>query len=326
MTAPDPVPALLERLFAETASGAIEPPPMFRRTFEPFLARPERAHALVREARYILDTGRGARARVVDAGCGFGLHAYLYHELGAAQVEGVEMDPARVEWGRRLAAFFPGGPEVSLRAADACALPSPDRTVDLLVVRESASHVHDDEALWREAARVLVPGGRLYIRDFNNCIDLTTRGERRDYWRRAEEVPGRGYRDRRRALLSSWHPGIAADRIEEAVVRTRGAYGNALREVAGRLLLGGFEPPTPAFPVRDPDTGMAHEREFHPWRLACQLRRHGFRARVLPPRLFASGLGLRGRLGAVRDAAVRLTHPFSSFFTPLFEVLAVRSS
>ncbi|MBI4230542.1 MAG: class I SAM-dependent methyltransferase [Planctomycetes bacterium] len=325
MTSPDPVPAILERLFSEAASGAIEPPGMFRRTFEPFLARPERAHALVREARYILDTGRGALARVVDAGCGFGLHAYLYRQLGALQVEGVEMDPARVEWGRRLAAFFPAGREVSLRTGDACALPAHDGTVDLLVVRESASHVHDDEALWAEARRVLVPGGRLYIRDFNNSLDLTTRGERRDYWRRAEEVPERGYRDRRRALLSAWHPEIAADRIEDAVERTRGAYGAALKEASVRLLSGGFEPPAPAFPVRDPDTGMAHEREFHPWVLARRLRRHGFRARVLPPRLFASGLGLRGRLGAVRDAAVRWTYPLSSFVTPLFEVLAIRS-
>lgn len=97
---------------------------------------------------------------VVDCGCGAGGLAGALAKRGA-KVTGIEPDPIQAKK-NKAAAPVPG---VTLLEAPAQAIPREDATVDAIVFSKSLHHVpfeHMDDAI-REAARVLKPGGFLYI-------------------------------------------------------------------------------------------------------------------------------------------------------------------
>jgi SAM-dependent methyltransferase len=93
---------------------------------------------------------------VLDAACGTGYGSRILSEAGARHV--TSMDISREASG---AAFV---------RADATRLPARTGAFDLYVSFETLEHVEDDEALVREARRVLAPGGRFFCstpnRDF----------------------------------------------------------------------------------------------------------------------------------------------------------------
>ena len=60
----------------------------------------------------------------------------------------------------------PFGDRASARVDDATSLPFRDRSFDLIVSSLSLHHWDDPEAAVPELARVLRPGGRVYIYDF----------------------------------------------------------------------------------------------------------------------------------------------------------------
>ncbi len=96
-------------------------------------------------ARYRWATAFASGRRVLDAACGTGYGSRMLLEAGARQV--VSMDVSREASG---SAFVRG---------DAARLPAKDRSFDLYVSFETLEHVEEDEALLREARRVLSPGG-----------------------------------------------------------------------------------------------------------------------------------------------------------------------
>jgi SAM-dependent methyltransferase len=101
---------------------------------------------------------RGRRA--LDVGCQTGALAIAMSRRGA-DVTAVDVDEKLIE-GARIRARGHGSP-AHFAVAVAEALPFPDRSFDVVTFVDVIEHVADARAAVREIARVLRPGGTLYL-------------------------------------------------------------------------------------------------------------------------------------------------------------------
>ena len=99
-------------------------------------------------------------ARVLDIGCGDAGALIAFAERGA-QCAGIEVDERSLARARVRAREH--GTEITLQSASAEALPFDDERFDLVMLDNVLEHVEDREETLREARRVLVPGGLLYM-------------------------------------------------------------------------------------------------------------------------------------------------------------------
>lgn len=123
------------------------------------IARLESQAALTFDAEYraIRAAGLDPAGTVVDLGCGTGaVLRRLRRSCPAATVIGVDVDP-------RLLAH---APPPALLARDGV-VPLDDDSADDVLVRYVAQHLgaRERDLLWREALRILRPGGRLHVVD-----------------------------------------------------------------------------------------------------------------------------------------------------------------
>jgi ubiquinone/menaquinone biosynthesis C-methylase UbiE len=102
---------------------------------------------------------------VLDVGTGPGV---LLVEIGRRRPDlrltGIDLSPDMIEAAARN--LRPLGERASARTADVTDLPFPDDSFDIVVSSFSLHHWDAPEAAVPELARVLRPGGRLYIYDF----------------------------------------------------------------------------------------------------------------------------------------------------------------
>lgn len=102
---------------------------------------------------------------LLDVGTGPGV---LLMELASRrphlQLVGIDLSPDMVAAAERNLQVY--GDRATARVADVCELPFPDESFDLIVSSMSAHHWDHPEAAVAELARVLRPGGRVYIYDF----------------------------------------------------------------------------------------------------------------------------------------------------------------
>lgn len=118
------------------------------------------AHALV------LDELGPHDRRMLDLGCGVGTAALYLASRRPVDVVGVSISPDQIRRAERYAAAsgpLPGG--VRFTVADFTALPSDLGDIDLAFAIESFVHADPAAAFFREAARVLRPGGALVVID-----------------------------------------------------------------------------------------------------------------------------------------------------------------
>jgi len=147
-------------------------------------------------------TGMGPQLDVADVGCGAGTQARMWAERGH-RVYGVDVNEPLI-WlaekrttEQKLAIKFEVG--------TATALPWGDRTMDVCLVPELLEHVADWQSCVNEAARVLRPGGLLYLSTTNVLCP------------RQQEF---------NLPLYSWYPGALKRYCERLAVTTRPAIAN----------------------------------------------------------------------------------------------------
>jgi 2-polyprenyl-3-methyl-5-hydroxy-6-metoxy-1,4-benzoquinol methylase len=102
----------------------------------------------------------GGELNVADVGCGAGARCRLWASHGH-QVYGADRDAEAIALARRHA--HQDGLPMLLDVASACALPWPDRSMDVCMAFDVLESSADWRACVAECLRVLRPGGALYI-------------------------------------------------------------------------------------------------------------------------------------------------------------------
>lgn len=109
--------------------------------------------------------GVAAGSRVLDIGCGLGGAARALAELRRWNVVGVDLTPAFCEVATEMSRWTALDSLTSFRVGDATALPLDDASFDAAVTIHAAMNIPDKPAMYREAHRVLRPGGAFVVYD-----------------------------------------------------------------------------------------------------------------------------------------------------------------
>jgi SAM-dependent methyltransferase len=118
--------------------------------------------------RLLLQAKPEAGQRILDVGCGFGgTVAQLNEDHADLDLTGVNIDARQIA--RAIATVQPlarRNNRIAFVEGDACALPFPDASFDTVLAVECIFHFPTRVAFFKEAQRVLRPGGKLVLSDF----------------------------------------------------------------------------------------------------------------------------------------------------------------
>jgi 2-polyprenyl-6-hydroxyphenyl methylase / 3-demethylubiquinone-9 3-methyltransferase len=106
--------------------------------------------------------------RVLDVGCGGGLLAESLARAGA-QVTGIDLAPGMIEVARLHAAESNLAIDYRVASAEELALSSP-RHFEVVTCMEMLEHVPDPAAMTATLARLLAPGGALFVSTLNRNL------------------------------------------------------------------------------------------------------------------------------------------------------------
>jgi SAM-dependent methyltransferase len=111
--------------------------------------------------KFLEQAGVPVGGMVLDAGCGGGGMPLSFAEE-ARRVVGIDLAPRFADAGHTLAAEH-GLRNLHFARADGQALPFPDASFDMVLSHAVIEHVADAARYLRELARVLKPGGAMYL-------------------------------------------------------------------------------------------------------------------------------------------------------------------
>jgi SAM-dependent methyltransferase len=116
----------------------------------------------------ILEVGEVAGGRrTLDVGCGFGgTLDHIRHRFPGGALTGINIDVRQLQWARRLLAGSDAADPVAFVTADGCRLPVATGSVDHVLAVECVFHFPSRRQFFREAARVVRPGGTVALSDF----------------------------------------------------------------------------------------------------------------------------------------------------------------
>ena len=157
----------------------------------------------------------------------------------------------------------------------------------MVFCREAISHFHEPYAFLDEAARVLKPGGKIFLSDGNNALNPLVRRKTYRTWQRFEKGPcgplgsseiRETLENIRRGILKREFADLSDDEVELLAQNTFAFTTADLLKAAQDYKATGAVPNSRyAFgkcPV-DPDTGMRMEMLFSPRRLARYMGKCG---------------------------------------------------
>jgi cyclopropane fatty-acyl-phospholipid synthase-like methyltransferase len=104
--------------------------------------------------------------RVLDAGCGLGSSSFWLARHRRAHVVGVTPVAHQVKKAKDIAKARGLNDRVEFHVADYTRTPFGDGSFDVVWALESLCHATDKAAFYREAARLLRPGGRLVVAEY----------------------------------------------------------------------------------------------------------------------------------------------------------------
>jgi ubiquinone/menaquinone biosynthesis C-methylase UbiE len=119
-----------------------------------------RAAPLSSHARIAAEHLGKSRRRALDVGCGDGKFTRVLATI-CSDVSGIDVQERKIAEAREAAQA--AGLKIDFRVASAEDLPFPDASLDVVVFSNSLHHIPRPEVALREAIRVLVPEGVLYI-------------------------------------------------------------------------------------------------------------------------------------------------------------------
>lgn len=156
--------------------------------------------------RIVADCRRdGQILQVADIGCGAGTQSMMWAELGH-RVHGLDVNQPLIELAKERSVR--AGYTIDFQAGAASELPWPDASMDVCLVPELLEHVAEWKRCLEEFARILRPGGILFLTTTNKLCPVQNEFN----------LP-----------LYSWYPAPLKRRFERLVVTTRPELANFAR-------------------------------------------------------------------------------------------------
>ena len=130
--------------------------------FAPFSSDETLDQALTAQDAFLVQQASIARGmKVLDVGCGIGGPARRIAQMSGAHITGITISPAQVEVATNLTRKQGLEGRCEFLLGDAMHMQFEDASFDRVYMIESACHMPDKGAFYRECARVLRPGGTL---------------------------------------------------------------------------------------------------------------------------------------------------------------------